>query len=157
MLGFAKAAYSIVKPGYAKAKHEGPYTVYGPYFMVRRMCMKVNISKAAIEGKEEPTVELEDHDFWSLDFTLALIILPALKEFARELNGTPAVSNEDAPEDLRSDDDYSIERWEHVLNEMIFSFGAIVNEEKYTHDEESEVRYRNGLRLFGKYYGCLWT
>jgi hypothetical protein len=96
--------------------------------------MKVNIGDYP-DNDEERVVEvhIDDFDVWSFDHTLALIILPALKMLKVVKNGAPFVDNEDVPEHLRSevkDDDGTevnfFNRWDYVLDEMIWAFQEIV-------------------------------
>jgi len=81
-------------------------------------------------------VEIDDYDVWSMDSTLALIVLPMLKKLKENKNGAPFVKLEDIPEHLRGvqgdnfghrvhvieTDDKHFERWDWVLDEMIFAF-----------------------------------
>lgn len=118
-------------------------------------------------------IEIEDHDVWSLDTTLAEIIYPALLKIKKDRIGVPYVDDEDYPGDiLISDDvdDNDLEfkalqiKWEYVLDEMIWTFKTIrndfdynVEEDYHRHSVENQERVNNGLRLFGKYYQALWT
>lgn len=122
-------------------------------------------------------VEIEPFDTWSMDYTLAPIILPMLIQLKETTHGAPYVDDEDVPETLQ----LSIEelepknhvkmlfdRWNYVLDEMIYAFDCKANkDEVYSRfdirkesgaidaDTEQE-RISNGFRLFGKYYECLW-
>jgi hypothetical protein len=78
-------------------------------------------------------VKIDYWDTWSLDHTLAIIVLPMLKQLQETKHGSPLVDDEDVPEHLRStaapakendwdtDDNLHL-RWEWVMNEMIFAF-----------------------------------
>lgn len=119
-------------------------------------------------------IVIEDEDLWDLHSTLAKIILPSLILFKERTHGYPNTDREDAPADPRYDDkdleDYSVgyspERWNHILDEMIFAFSYVVNESEIDQDrliwtdykryEERQARVANGLKLFGKYYRSLW-
>jgi predicted butyrate kinase (DUF1464 family) len=117
--------------------------------------------------KRKVEVEISDHDLYSLDNTLAYIIAPALKEFKKSLSGAPFVHDEDVPEELRSTsaapkDEFYFKRWEWVLDEMIYAFESKNNDWELTMrnwDERDQInkRIKNGYRLFGKYYECLWN
>lgn len=75
--------------------------------------------------KRKTKVKIHDYDIWNLDHTLSLIILPALLKLKEDKSGVPNVSNEDIPDDLKTDsDDFNIiqKKWEYVLNEIIFAF-----------------------------------
>ena len=78
-------------------------------------------------------VKIDRHDTWSMDHTLAPIVLPMLKQLKATKHGSPNVADEDVPEHLRSTaaparenewdiDDNHHARWDWVLDEMIFAF-----------------------------------
>jgi hypothetical protein len=78
-------------------------------------------------------VKIHNYDTWSMDHTLAPIILPMLKQLQATKHGSPWVDDEDVPEELRStsapplENDYDTDdnhhlRWNWVLDEMIFAF-----------------------------------
>ena len=78
-------------------------------------------------------IKIDPYDTWSMDNTLALIILPMLKQLKATKHGGPCVEDEDVPEYLKSmnaprcededdlDDNFFL-RWEWILDEMIFAF-----------------------------------
>ena len=137
-------------------------------------------------------VKVDRWDTWSMDHTLSHIILPLLQQLQRTKHGAPFVDDEDVPEHLRSTaappkqndwdvDGHHFERWDWVLDEMIWAFGRLCDgddEDKfYDHSECSnsdfmesvsklkvdreglrlhQLRRANGFRLFGKYYQNLW-
>lgn len=115
-------------------------------------------------------VHIDKWDTWSMDHTLAQIVLPMLKQLAKEKHGSPMVDAEDVPFELQGDTekhDYLIhDRWDWVMKEMIYAFDCKVNQEEVymrfdykLHREEMEAeqnRISNGYRLFGKYYEGLW-
>ena len=99
-------------------------------------------------------VKIDRWDTWNMDSTLALIVLPMLKQLKKDKHGSPFVEVEDVPEYMRtsSTEDYDDQecfdfyhedtekkgydlhdRWDWVLNEMIFAFESYFNdwEEKY--------------------------
>jgi hypothetical protein len=89
-------------------------------------------------------VKLDRWDTWSMDHTLATIVLPMLQQLHDTKHGAPMVDDEDVPEELRSTsapakenewdtDDNHFLRWDWVLAEMIWAF-----EQKVTDDDESE-------------------
>lgn len=78
-------------------------------------------------------VRIDNYDTWSMDHTLAPIVLPMLKQLKATKHGSPLVDDEDVPEELRStsappkENEYDIDenhhkRWEWVLDEMIWAF-----------------------------------
>lgn len=135
--------------------------------------MKVNIGTYPKKGKRKINVTIEDHDLWSLDHTLALIILPALKLFKENLVGCAYTDVADTPllADTFNEEGYSEEAYEHILNEMIWAFEQVIDDESETPFFESanhpngfdkeglekhENRVRDGLTFFGKYFQTLW-
>jgi hypothetical protein len=99
-------------------------------------------------------VKIDRYDTWSMDHTLAHIILPMLKQLRDESHGSPWVDDEDVPAELRSskkrtkksrhsnpdiqmldsqEDDLIHKRWAWVLDEMIWAF-----EQKMLDDAESQ-------------------
>jgi hypothetical protein len=98
--------------------------------------MKVSISEYPEDINEDRTVDVrvDPSDTWSLDNTLAHIILPCLKQLKETKHGHPLADNEDVPEELRStsapplehewDVDANAEaRWNWIMDEMIWAFG----------------------------------
>ena len=133
-------------------------------------------------------IKIDRWDTWSLDITLADIILPCLIQLKEQQHGAPNVDVEDVPESLQPTefpegdvDNTYFQRWEWVLDEMIFAFasknqdweleyyGDIIFDEdggirggyfEWTDDEGRKAhqeRISNGFRLFGKYYEGLWS
>jgi hypothetical protein len=111
-------------------------------------------------------VKIDRWDTWSMDHTLALIILPMLKQLNETKHGAPFTHDEDVPEHLRSTnsspkenewdiDDLHFKRWEWILGEMIFAFECQLNEdwdEEFwtgtwgdTVFEESDVEFPNPI------------
>lgn len=100
--------------------------------------MKIEIGPYP-EGEEKRVVnvQIDPYDTWSMDHTLALIILPMLKQLrASNTRGAPMTDDEDVPEELRSTsapakrnqydvDDNHFVRWEWILDEMIWTFSQL--------------------------------
>ena len=84
-------------------------------------------------------VKVDRWDTWSMDSTLAHIILPMLKQLHSTKHGAPFVNDDDVPMSLKStmapprdnewdtDDNY-FRRWDYVLDEMIFAFEHLVDD-----------------------------
>ena len=124
-------------------------------------------------GKRKVNIRIDKYDTWNMDHTLALIILPMLKKLKESKAGSPFIDDEDLPEHMRysfttSEDDWDKHdrwvdyKWEWILNEIIWTFEHIVDDDwQYvvTHEKFLEIndRVSNGLRLFGKYYRSLWS
>lgn len=78
-------------------------------------------------------VRIDPWDSWSADYTLALIILPLLKQLHKTKQGAPLVDDGDVPDHLKStnaepkENDWDTDsnhflRWDWVLQEMIWAF-----------------------------------
>jgi hypothetical protein len=94
-------------------------------------------------------VKIDRYDIWSMDHTLAFIILPMLKQMQKDKNGSPLVDDEDVPDALKSTaappkenewdvDENHFKRWEWVLNEMIQAFECKV-------DNDWDDQYLSGV------------
>ena len=77
--------------------------------------------------KRRIKVKYHKYDTWNLDSTLALIILPGLEQLKATQQGCAIVDNADLPTACLKDAS-SEERWEWVMNEMIWAFTEIVND-----------------------------
>lgn len=83
-------------------------------------------------------VKIDRYDTWSMDHTLANIILPMLKKLNEEKHGAPNVDDEDVPMEIQSwtspakgeyeVDGHHFARWDYVLGEMIFAFECKCND-----------------------------
>ena len=87
-------------------------------------------------------VRIDEYDTWSVDSTLAYIILPMLKQLKDTKHGSPMVDDEDLPVHMRHGDPDVNDRWIHykwdwVLNEMIWAFEQynVDWEEQFYHGE----------------------
>jgi len=113
-------------------------------------------------------VRIDPWDTWSMDHTLAMIVVPMLRQLRAVNHGAPLVDDEDVPEHLRStaapprENEWDTDanhflRWDWVMDEMIFAFETKLND-NYIIESTPEDRQRvsNGFRLFGKYYQGLW-
>ena len=97
-------------------------------------------------------IEIEPFDTWSMDHTLAPIILPMLIQLKATQHGHPA--------------DLTEQEWDDILDEMIWAFEQKCRDdwmEDYDYnkwDREGakahQERMSNGFRLFGRYYENLW-
>ena len=121
--------------------------------------------------KRKVVIKLDSYDTWSMDHTLALIIVPMLKQLKATQHGAPSVNDEDVPEGLglRSSeatpkqndwdtDDNWHKRWDWVMDEMIWAFEQIVKDPEVSVEDYKEhyERVKRGTTLFGKYYQGLW-
>jgi hypothetical protein len=105
-------------------------------------------------------VKIDRYDTWSMDHTLADIILPMLKQLRESKHGAPFVDDEDVPEELKSTsapakenewdtDDNHFKRWDWVLDEMIFSFKCKI-------DDSWQDEFRSG-HIDHKSVACEWN
>lgn len=112
-------------------------------------------------------IQIDHFDTWSMDHTLAMIVVPMLKQLRETKHGAPFVDNKDVPKQLRgpkkpasdgSVDKFFFDRWDYVLAEMIWAFTYVRDEDAdYDSDRKPRIdRANNGFRLFGKYYMNLW-
>ena len=98
-------------------------------------------------------IVIDPYDTWSMDHTLALIIVPMLKQLNATKHGAPFVDDEYVPEHLRSTaapptendwdiDDNHFKRWDYVLDEMIWAMEQIANDDSeskfYDYSEVNE-------------------
>lgn len=132
--------------------------------------MKVEIGDyPSDDSGRSVSIEISDSDVYSLDSTLALVITPTLKKLKGKKKGAPFIADEDVPENIRSTnatqttefiDEFWQQRWDYVLDEMIWGFENYDKiSEFHLFDEDSDEfteKLKNSLRLFGKYYFNLW-
>ena len=143
--------------------------------------------------QQKVKVRIDPWDTWSMDHTLAPIILLMLKQLKETKHGAPMVDMKDVPKELHpkkqtkkqkdngETDSTHFERWDWVLDEMIWAFeqkcrdhweedyyGPYIESKdkrelfgrfEWTDDKgrkKHQERMSNGFRLFGKYYESLW-
>jgi hypothetical protein len=111
-------------------------------------------------------VELDRWDTWSMDHTLAEIVLPMLIQLKQTKHGAPAVDQEDVPENLRAGkleieqyekdgttDALFFKRWDWVVDEMIFAFNSKLEDwEDQFHSGEHDILWEpvehNGEKMY---------
>jgi len=104
-------------------------------------------------------VKIDYYDTWSMDQTLSPIILPMLKQLQKDKHGAPFVEDEDVPEELRSTsapakenewdtDDNHFKRWEWALEQMIWSFEQLC-------DEDNDAQFHTGVHST-RSVACAW-
>lgn len=111
-----------------------------------------------IDSKKKRKIKIKIHpyDVWNADKTLGMIILPVMKEYKiqKENHGVFMVSDEDVPENLRSNgatDEYGYEPYDslkkkndYVIDEIIWAFEEILDEEstfQFFHYPEEGEKY----------------
>lgn len=101
-------------------------------------------------------IEIEDFDTWSLDHTLALIILPALIQLKHTKQGVPNELTDRVGGDFDSnytfdfikEDDTEVfnqlcDKWDDILDKMIWSF------QQLSIDDEYDSKYHHGKMDIG--------
>ena len=109
--------------------------------------------------KRKVKIQIDNYDVWSMDSTLALIIKPMLIKLKEQKHGVAWIDNADVPEELRdSDNGYSEAKYNWFLDELIWAFGFIVEDEYDNVDEyvANTKRADKAFILFGKYFRTLW-
>jgi hypothetical protein len=125
-------------------------------------------------------VRIDKWDTWSMDSTLAPIILPMLKQLQETKHGAPIVDDDDVPKELHitkkeqaafdkarrsfTSGDKFFKRWDWILNEMVWAFEQKTRdhwEDDFEWEDDKgrkahQERMTNGFKLFGKYYENLW-
>lgn len=97
-------------------------------------------------------IKIDKYDTWGMDTTLAMIVVPMLKQLKATKHGVPY--------------DLTEEEWNVILDEMIWAFTEIaagLNEEEFFENgidwdglKVYNERIDKGTALFGKYYRALW-
>lgn len=150
--------------------------------------------------KRKILIHIDNYDVWGMDHTLALIIVPMLERLRDQKCSYPFVHDEDVPDNIKSTsapplteeekrsgqmDAFAEDRWNWVLNEMIWAFTQHTDDDweaqfySGEHDFRLEgnefkigpndtfkvdregmdyhrLRMENGRRLFARYYESLW-
>ena len=128
--------------------------------------MKINILEPRKDNSAD-TIHIDDYDCWSLDYTLARIIHPALIRLKETKHGYPELWEDGMvthhnwdrqlhfdfiDEDIESN--YLIDKWNGILDKMIYSFGKIMEDDYFDNEEWEKIQ--EGLDLFSKHYTSLW-
>jgi len=113
-------------------------------------------------------VHVDRFDVYNMDNTLAKIIHPMLLELKNQDTSYPILGSEyndcfstelQIPDDFDTefDDNFILkQRWTYVLDEMIYAFEKVKEDNIILLSKEKRERVDNGLLLFGKYYCNLW-
>lgn len=110
-----------------------------------KLCLWIESKK-----KQKVKVRIDSYDTWSFHRNLAFIILPMLKQTKEKKMGAPFTDDEDAPIELRSTsapakenewdvDGNHFKRWDWILDEMIWAFEQIYD------DNDWEAAYHSGV------------
>jgi hypothetical protein len=111
--------------------------------------MKVKLGQYPKKGNRKVNVQIEHFDTYSLDHSLAYIILPALIQLKQSKMGVPSEFADVGGADYDSQDsfdfykethdacfDIACKKWDEILDKMIWSFQQILCDEwenKYHH------------------------
>lgn len=98
-------------------------------------------------------IKIDPWDTWSMDFTLAHIILPMLKQLKATQHGAGYTDDADVPDELKSTsappkeneydtDDNHFKRWEWVLDEMIFAFECTIDDSWQDEFHSGEIDFK---------------
>ena len=93
--------------------------------------------------KHKKETGISPDEAWSLDYSIAIFILPRLRLFKENKAGYPGCFN-------------SIEEWDEVLDNMINAFNIIVTEDCCFFGED-ETTVEKGLNDFRDYFLSLWS
>jgi len=114
------------------------------------------------EREQSVKVKIDSWDTWSMDHTLAHIVLPMLVQLKQTKHGAPNVDPEDVPEELRPDgewkkayegdgttDENFFKRWDWILDEMIWAFNQKCRDDwesdYYRYEPDTDEQF--GLKL----------
>ena len=130
--------------------------------------------------KRKIKIRIDHYDIWSMDETIYSIVHPMLVKLKLTKVGAPYVEDSDVPEHLRSTaapakknewdiDDYHFDRFDWVLDEMIWAFDTVARNKEEDIYYSTRPRKRgtellkimqdrkqNANRLFGVYLSSLW-
>jgi len=112
-------------------------------------------------------VRIDKWDTWSMDHTLAPIILPMLVQLKETKHGAPMVDMKDVPKELRATkkqldaygkggdtDPKHFERWDWIMDEMIWAFEQ-KNRDRWEEDYYGPyIESEDKRELFGRFE---WT
>ena len=112
--------------------------------------------------KRTEWVHIDYYDIWSMDYTLAIIILPMLQKLKVQKHGYGWIDDKDVPKELRSTqrgarkglasphdwDHYAEARFSWMLDELIWTFEQLADEDDgesqfYDHTESSKEKDLN--------------
>jgi hypothetical protein len=111
-------------------------------------------------------IKIHNYDSWNADSTIAMLIVPLLKEIKNNKQGFSLVDDQDVPEHLRSDkapaltqeeldcgnyDQLAPDRWDWILEEMIWSFEQSADDdwEQAYHSGDHDIQIVDGQLIKG--------
>ena len=106
-------------------------------------------------------IKIDRWDSWSVDYTIAQVMVPLLKQLRDTTHGYPPEFISEMDENGCPVDDSGAEKWKEIINKMIWSMESIVKwgngeeiEGYYTQEYQDKVQ--EGCELMGKYFQNLW-
>jgi len=100
-------------------------------------------------------IRIDYWDTWSMDHTLAPIILPMLRQLVDTKHGAPNVDPQDVPDELKptavellkyqkdgETDEKFFARWDYVMDEMIYAFDCKANRTMCSCDLKTQKKRR---------------
>lgn len=100
------------------------------FFDIWQSVLHATVNKIFAMQKRTIKVRIDDTDVWNMDETLSHIVLPMLQKIKESKHGYPIVDLDDVPDTMHGDPtnegggDEGLERWNWVLDEMIFAFSS---------------------------------
>lgn len=137
--------------------------------------MKINIGP--YRANRKIGIRIDPYDTWNMDHTLAMLIVPMLRQLREQQHGIPGAFSPAHSTETHQlqfpfmDEDHDAAfargeaRWLEVMDKMIWSFEQIISEDSLTSDvpagyhgsaENYQRAIQEGIDLFAKYYRNLW-
>ena len=115
-------------------------------------------------------IHIDDFDVWSLDYTLACIIHPALVRLKETKHGYPElwedgmVTHHNWDRQLHFDfidedveTKYLMDKWDTIMDKMIYSFEQIVEDKLFDITDQKQLdEIQEGIDLFADHFTSLW-
>lgn len=106
--------------------------------------MRASLGRYPKKGERKIKIKIDPWDTWGMDHTLSLLIVPMLKQLKKMKHGYPYTDPTDAPsigEGTRENDyefdDKAKERWDWIIDEMIWAHEQII-------DEDADMQFHHG-------------
>lgn len=129
--------------------------------------MKIFIGRYPRKHDSERTVRvrIDNQDIWAMYHTLSLVIHPMLVKLKEGKNGSPFVEDVDVPDNLKSTnagpkendwdtDEFWHDRWDYVLDEMIWAFTQMTREDRESQFYSGEVDF-NFVKMENSKYSTM--
>lgn len=109
------------------------------------------------------SIKIDKFDIWSMDHTLAMIIVPMLQKLKATKKGAPYTEDEDVPVAIRSTsaaskekewdtDEFHFERWNYILDEMLWAMQEIAGDgkgqDKFFDFSDCEMEVNPSIKTF---------